>query len=92
LDHILIGEAKKGGWHGGHAFGAAKGKSEFPESWGRTEVRGGIDRALRQPAEIVRRGSTLYFRAVVDGQPMTVRVKGRTHGHVRIWTAYPGWE
>jgi hypothetical protein len=40
LDHIIEGKPKKGGWNGGHAFGAGKGKSEFPESWDRAESSG----------------------------------------------------
>ncbi|PQM47109.1 EndoU domain-containing protein [Mycobacterium talmoniae] len=89
LAHILVGKPKKNGWSGGHGFGAGKGKSEFPESWDRTKIRDAIDQVLVQPAEIIRKGSTLYFRASVDGLPLAVRVKGRVHGRVQVWTAYP---
>lgn len=92
LDHVMVGTPKKAGWDGGHAFGAGKGKSEFPESWDRAKVRDVINQVLRTPVEIERSGSTLYFRGTADGQLVTVRVKGRMHGKARIWTAYPGWD
>ncbi|MBS9536034.1 EndoU domain-containing protein [Mycobacterium sp. M1] len=80
---------KKNGWDGGHAFGAGRGKSEFPRLWDRGQVRAAIEEVLRSPAQIERAGSTLYFRGTVGGQLITVRVKGRMQGHAKIWTAYP---
>lgn len=89
LEHIFVGKPrKKGGWDGGHGFGAGKGKSEFPQSWDRPKIRSSIERVLQTPDEIIRRGATLVFTATVDGLRMRVRVRGR-QGPSQLWTAYP---
>lgn len=88
LDHIIVGAPTKGGWDGGHGYGAGHGKSEFPEGWGRPEIKTAVESVLANPDEIVRRGSTLYFRGTYEGVQIEARVRGR-QGPAKLWTAYP---
>ncbi len=88
MHHIMVGSPTKNGWEGGHAFGAGHDKTEFPEGWDADKVRAAIESVLRAPGEIQRLGSTLYFRGVVDGQRLELRVRGRS-GPPKLWTAYP---
>jgi hypothetical protein len=90
LQHIIVGAPINRGrsWSGGHGPGAGKGRSEFPESWDQAKIKSAIEQLLVAPEEIQRRGSTLFFRGRVFGQPIEARVRAR-HGPPQLWTAYP---
>lgn len=89
LDHIVVGRPKGDSWTGGHGFGAGRGKTEYPEGWDAGKIRTAIETVLAAPDEIVRSGSTLYFRATYDGVRIEARVRGRAQGKPKLWTAYP---
>jgi hypothetical protein len=80
MDHIMVGEPQKRGcgWTGGHGHGE-RGYPNFPKAWDRDTVRAAVEQVLAGQTDLTieRYGATLFFRSVVDGLPMLVRVKGR---------------
>lgn len=89
LEHIIVGMPKRNGWDGGHGYGAGHGKSEYPEGWDTATIRTAIENVLANPDTIERRGATLLFRGVYEGVRIEARVRGRSQGKPKLWTAYP---
>ena len=85
-EHIMRGD-KNGG---GHGDGAGMGKSEFT-GWTEHQVMAAVDLTLAAPHSVVREGSTLYFRRLVDGTPVEARVAARKPTPT-LRTAYPNWD
>lgn len=94
LDPIIRGAPRKRGrgWSGGHGYGERGGPPWFPKDWDRDRIRDAVQRVIAGPPDLeierLGRGSTLLFRATIDGLRIEVRVRGR-HGPPQLWTAYP---
>ncbi|GAA1481078.1 hypothetical protein GCM10009624_15180 [Gordonia sinesedis] len=85
IAHILDGDASGGG----HRSGCGLGKAEFPPM-ADIDLMRLIDTTLAAPVSVERRGSTLYFRRLIDAIPMEVLVAARKPAPT-LRTAYPNW-
>jgi len=86
--HILDGEVRPNGTHGGgHRGGTGfPGKSEFPTHWSDDEIMHHISDVATDPASVVRpgHGSDIFVQGTRDGIDIEVLIRNG-----EIWTGYP---
>lgn len=87
LLHVLDGDPNRP-WSGGHRFGSARGKSEFPADWDDERIADAIDATVERPQVITREDQTWGFYRLVDDIIVAafVRSEGR---EARLITSFP---
>lgn len=86
MDHVLHGDGK---YSGGHLSGTGTpGKTEFPPSWGETEIRNAIDQVVQSGRTIgpARNAGSVQMEGVVDGVTVKVIINPISG---QVTTAYP---